>query len=64
MLELLHQSPSTVVSPVLDRIDPETFAYEAGLLTRTTFKWSLELRHVPLTRVEIADRRNPLEPVR
>eukprot|EP00057_Strongylocentrotus_purpuratus_P017023 XP_011671497.1 PREDICTED: probable N-acetylgalactosaminyltransferase 9 [Strongylocentrotus purpuratus] len=64
MLDLVHQGPTTVVSPIIDKIDPETFGFEDGSLARVTFRWSLETRRIPLSQIEKAERLNPLEPVR
>ncbi|XP_072179710.1 inactive polypeptide N-acetylgalactosaminyltransferase-like protein 5 [Diadema setosum] len=64
MLDLIHQGPTTVVSPIVDPIDADTFAYRAAPLARHSFRWNLEPRSVPLSKIEIAERLNPLEPVR
>nr|XP_054768042.1 inactive polypeptide N-acetylgalactosaminyltransferase-like protein 5 [Lytechinus pictus] len=64
MLDLIHQGPTTVVSPIIDTIDPETFGFQDGSLSRVSFRWSLETRRIILSKMEKADRLNPLEPVR
>ena len=57
MLTDIHEDQSVLVSPVIDRIDPDTFEYQATPLSIGLFAWDLAFKWTPLSKAELAERR-------
>lgn len=60
LLDTLRQNPRSLVCPVIDVIDQDTFDYRAsGSVLKGGFDWGLHFRWVPLTEAETAARSDP-----
>ncbi|KAK8388591.1 hypothetical protein O3P69_020529 [Scylla paramamosain] len=60
LLDTLRQNPRSLVCPVIDVIDQDTFDYRAsGSVLKGGFDWGLHFRWVPLTEEEAATRTDP-----
>ncbi|XP_078255064.1 polypeptide N-acetylgalactosaminyltransferase 14 [Rhinoraja longicauda] len=65
LLQRVAQDPSRVVSPVIDIINMDTFAYVAASPDlRGGFDWSLHFKWEPLSEEVTAGRANPIAPIR
>ncbi|XP_050707347.1 polypeptide N-acetylgalactosaminyltransferase 14-like isoform X2 [Eriocheir sinensis] len=60
LLDALRQNPRSLVCPVIDVIDQDTFEYRAsGSVLKGGFDWGLHFRWVPLTEEEAGARSDP-----
>ena len=64
ILGLIQYDQSVLVSPVIDDIDPDTFEYRPSPLSVGVFSWDLEFKWSPLSKADLAERRQKAKPYR
>ncbi|XP_072027838.1 inactive polypeptide N-acetylgalactosaminyltransferase-like protein 5 [Amphiura filiformis] len=64
LLGLIHHDQSVLVSPVIDRIHPDTFEYQSSPLSFGIFTWDLGFKWSPLSKADLAERRQKAKPYR
>nr|XP_006811174.1 PREDICTED: polypeptide N-acetylgalactosaminyltransferase 13-like [Saccoglossus kowalevskii] len=64
LIERIYRDSSTIACPVIDIIDPDSFAYSASPLVRGGVNWGLQFKWKNVPPVELLRRNSEIEPIK